>query len=406
MVLGAFMLLALAMQSQWLALTPVARPAQRFYGAQLHPGALLGVDSLALASLVAYLVLSLPASRFLAQAGLGRGIAVGALLGCAGAVLKATGAADFRLVLSGQVLLGAAGPFVLNATTALCARWFPQDRRALAVSLANLAQCLGLGVAMVLGPALVVGDPGSTRYGHGVVRLLWVNGALTLATGLLCLVLVREPGGAGAEAGPAPGAQGSVRALLRNRDFRLLLGLAVVCLGIYNTLLGMEDAVAAHIGAVSSDGRLGAWLIGGGILGAPVLPALSDRFRRRRPFLTFGLGGMVPGAAGLAWSGRVAPDPASAYLLAQLAAGVLGFFLIGAGSLGLQYAAEITQPLPEVTSQALLLMVGQVSGAVLMALMSRSSLVGPVLVGFTILVALGCAASRSLPESPVWNRRV
>jgi MFS family permease len=399
-VLASYMLFTLAVEGQWVALTPVARPAERFYGTQIHAGSLFGVDFLAMIYLLTYLVGSVPASRILGNAGLRRGLALGVLLGGAGAVLKAAGAHNFWIVLAGQVLLGFGQPFVLNAATTLGARWFPMGERALAVGLATLAQFLGIAGAMILGPMLVVGDAGSAAYGAGVAGLLRVHGAFTVAAGLLCLALVREPEGA-VEPALMPRSASPIRDVLRCRDFQLTLVLFAAGLGILNALSGMEDAVAAHIGAADSDGLLGACLIGGGIVGALILPALSDHFRRRRPFLILGLCGMVPGVAGMAWAGRLAPDPASAYLLAKIAAGWLGFFLIGGGSIGFQFAAEITHPAPEAASQGLLLLAGQVTGIVFMVMLSQQALLGPTMVLFTVLAALCGAATWLLKESPL-----
>jgi hypothetical protein len=51
----------------------------------------------------------------------------------------------------------------------------------------------------------------------------------------------------------------------------------------------------------------------------------------------------------------------SAWLL-FLSGFVLGFFLLSAGPIAFQYAAEITHPAPEGTSNSLLILMGQVSG--------------------------------------------
>ncbi len=95
-------------------------------------------------------------------------------------------------------------------------------------------------------------------------------------------------------------------------------------------------------------------MIVGGVIGALVLPALSDRYRRRVPSLS------------LLWSVR-SPDwsgvtfAASDWLL-LLSAFVLGFFLLSSRPIGFQYGAEIARPTPEGTSNGLLLIMGQISG--------------------------------------------
>ena len=95
-------------------------------------------------------------------------------------------------------------------------------------------------------------------------------------------------------------------------------------------------------------------MIVGGIIGALIIPALSDHYRKRTPFLLASMGGATLGLVGIAY--------ASSYWLLLLSAFLLGLSLLSAGPIGFQYGAEITYPAPEGTSNGLLLMVGQISG--------------------------------------------
>jgi MFS family permease len=95
-------------------------------------------------------------------------------------------------------------------------------------------------------------------------------------------------------------------------------------------------------------------MIVGGIIGALIIPILSDRYKRRVPFIILALAGSTLGLAGITF--------ATSYLL-LLASGItLGFFLLSSGPIGFQYGAEITYPASEGTSNGMLLMMGQVSG--------------------------------------------
>ncbi|MGB3699765.1 MAG: hypothetical protein WA997_00715, partial [Anaerolineales bacterium] len=91
-----------------------------------------------------------------------------------------------------------------------------------------------------------------------------------------------------------------------------------------------------------------------GILGALVIPILSDRYRRRVPFIVYSLAAATLGLVGIAFLEN--------YTLLMLSAFVMGFFLLSAGPVGFQYGAEITYPAPEGTSNGMLLMMGQISG--------------------------------------------
>jgi MFS family permease len=90
-----------------------------------------------------------------------------------------------------------------------------------------------------------------------------------------------------------------------------------------------------------------------GIVGAVVLSALSDRRGKRIRFMVLALVATVPGMLGIAFVSSI-------WLLYAFAA-VLGFFLVAVLPIGMQYAAEITNPTPEGTSNGLIQLCGQVS---------------------------------------------
>lgn len=92
----------------------------------------------------------------------------------------------------------------------------------------------------------------------------------------------------------------------------------------------------------------------GGIVGAIIMPLLSDHYRKRVPFITIALFGAIIGLAGITF--------ATSYWLLLVSSATLGFFLLSAGPIGFQYGAEMTFPAPESTSNGLLLLVGQISG--------------------------------------------
>lgn len=97
-------------------------------------------------------------------------------------------------------------------------------------------------------------------------------------------------------------------------------------------------------------------MIVGGIIGAVVIPILSDHYRRRTPYLLMAVIGATLGLVGITF--------ATSYWLLLASAFAFGFFLLSAGPVGFQYGAEVTHPTPEGTSNGLLLLMGQISGIV------------------------------------------
>jgi MFS family permease len=130
-----------------------------------------------------------------------------------------------------------------------------------------------------------------------------------------------------------------------------------VGLGAFNAITTwIEQVLAPRNFSAIQAGNAGGVMIFGGILGALILPLLSDRYHKRVPFLVLAVIGATCGLIGLTYITN--------YDLLLVFSFIFGFFLLSAGPLGFQYGAEITYPAPEGTSNGLLLLMGQISGII------------------------------------------
>jgi MFS family permease len=143
--------------------------------------------------------------------------------------------------------------------------------------------------------------------------------------------------------------------MVRMRDFILLMAIFFIGLGVFNSVTTwIEDILRPRGYSILQAGVVGGLMVIGGILGALILPTLSDRRRRRVPYIIVAVAAATLGLIGITF--------AQNYTLLMSSAFVMGFFLLSAGPLGFQYGAEITYPAPEGTSNGMLLMMGQISG--------------------------------------------
>ena len=136
----------------------------------------------------------------------------------------------------------------------------------------------------------------------------------------------------------------------------------------------------------------------GAIVGAVVMSMLSDKLRRRKPFIVLALAGLLPGLLGMTF--------ATNYALLLVSGFIFGFFLLSAGPIGFQYAAEITHPAPEGTSNTLLIVAGQISGIVFIFGMDalKSPATGSMtaaLLGLAGLTVVCVLLATLLRESPI-----
>jgi MFS family permease len=176
-----------------------------------------------------------------------------------------------------------------------------------------------------------------------------------------------------------------------------------VGLGMFNSIsTWVEDIVRPRGFSISQAGALGGLMLVGGIVGAVIIPLVSDKSRRRKPFIFMAFAGLVPGLIGMTY--------ATSYGLLLLSGFVFGFFLLSAGPIGFQYAAEITHPAPEGTSNCLLLLMGQISGIVFIMGMDamKDRATGAMTTSLLVLAALavaGAVLAVFVRESPLYGER-
>ena len=404
-ILTVLMLVTFVVSIQWLTHAAVVRPAEVFYKGQVDQSSFLNIDFLALSYMLIFLAMSFPASYIIDTFGIKTGLTIGSLMVAIFSLSKAIFATSFNGVVISQIGLAVAQPFILNAVTAVTVRWFPFSERGLAAGLAVLAQYLGIIVAMLVTPLLVGSHPELANYGTGFEKMLWIYGILSLVSSLALIFLIKEH--------PADfefpsqevqqGFRKGVLDILLNRDMQITMILFFVGLGIFNAVSSMTDRISEMAGVKDSDGLIGGIMLVGGIIGALILPLLSDKFRKRKLFLVICLIGMVPGVFGLSFAGNLGLNGANTYSILLLSSFVLGFFVMSAGPIAFQYAAEVSYPSPESASQGILLWIGQLSGMLFVAGMSidNNAHLVSFMSAFAILSVLALVSVFFLRESPM-----
>jgi MFS family permease len=399
------MFITMTVEIQWLTHAAVERPAELFYKGQFDPASFLNIDFLAMLYMILFLLLSFPASYIIDTYGIKTALRIGAMIAGISALGKAVFASSFTGVVISQIGLAIAQPFILNAVTALTVRWFPLEERGLAAGLSALAQYIGIIIAMLVTPLLVGSNPELATYGTGFEMMLWIYGIITALSAVTVFFLIKEhpEGYVISEKDIRHGFGKGVIHILRNRDMQLTMLLFLIGLGIFNAISSMTDSISEYAGVKDSDGLIGGLMLIGGIFGAVIIPTLSDKYRRRKIFLVICLAGMVPGICGLSFAGNLGLTPEKTYTLLLISSFIVGFFVMSAGPIGFQYAAEVSYPAPESASQGMLLWVGQLSGMIFVALMSinNNEHLGFFMSLFAVLTLFALAGVIFLRESPM-----
>ena len=341
-VLAVFMFINLTIQMLWITYAPITGPAAEFYGVTD-----LKIGLLAMTFMIAFIPLSIPVSWVIDTYGFRVAVGIGAALMGIFGLLRGFAGTDYGLVLWSTIGIAAAQPFLLNAWTTVPAKWFPVEGRATAVGMVTLANLIGTALGMVLTPVLIETVPIST------VQLIY--GGITAFSSVLFLLLAREtPPTPPCEPGQETRALmlDGLKHALKVKPFWLYLLVSFIGLGIFNGITTWIENIIRPRGFTPTDaGTLGALMIAGGLVGAIVLPALSDKQQKRQRYLMIAFVGAIPGLLGLTF--------ATSDALLFSSAALMGFFLVSAMPVGMQYAAEITYPTPEGTSNGLIQLFGQ-----------------------------------------------
>jgi len=372
-VLLAFMFVVVLNQLLWITFASITSRAAGFYGVSD-----LSIGLLSMSFMIVYVIVSIPASWVIDTYGIRVAVGIGAALMGIFGLLRGLWASDYTLVLIAQIGIAVGQPFILNAITKVAARWFPIRERATASGLGSLAIYLGILGGLALTPYLTLRS--------GIGGMLLIYGVVSVVAAVVFFVLVKER----PPTPPCPPEQeerslvfDGLKQILRKRDFMLLMLVFFVGLGVFNGVTTwIEDIVRPRGFSITQAGISGGLMIAGGIIGALIMPSLSDHYRRRTPFIVVALAGATVGLIGVTY--------ATSYWLLLTAAFVLGFFLLSSGPIGFQYGAEIAYPAPEGTSNGLLLLMGQISGIVFIFGMDsfKSPVTGSMTSSLVVLIGL------------------
>ena len=393
LILSVYMLMVAVNQLLWITFAPITGDATRYYGVSD-----LKIGILSMCFMIVYIAVSIPASWVIDKYGIRIGVGIGALFTGIFGLIRGFAGQDYHVLLIAQVGIAIGQPFILNAITKLAARWFPIEERATAAGLGTLAMYIGILAGMTLTPYLIIGS--------GIGGMLYIYGIFSILTSVVFIILIKE-GPPTAPCHPDQEERSLVvdgfRQTLRTRDFIWLMVIFFIGLGVFNSVTTwIEDILRPRGFSATQAGFTGGVMILGGIVGALIIPMLSDHYKKRTPFIIIALIGATLGLAGITF--------ATSYWQ-LLASGMgLGFFLLSSGPIGFQYGAEITYPASEGTSNGMLLLMGQISGIAFIFGMDlfKSSITGSMtrsLVFLIGLMVLSILMSFTLKESVILSKQ-
>jgi MFS family permease len=393
-VLSVYMLVTAMSQIMWMTFAPIARDAAAVYTG----GNIDRIDYLAMFAMFSWLPLAIPAAWCIDRFGLKKGAGIGVVLTGVCGFLRIF-APDYTWLLVCMAGCAIAQPFVLNAFTKLAANWFPQEEEALASGLLTMSMFVGFAVVMFATDFILASYRASGAVRQGIDIVLIAYGVPALVGMVLFLLFVKDK----PKYPPNPLALErkvsmtiGLKSLFVNRDFVILLLLFFIGLGAFNGILTEIDTMFKNrpldIDTALAPGIVGGLMVVGGMFGAVILSALSDKFHKRKVFLVLAVAMAVPFTLLLQY--------ATSIVLLGISGLLFGFFLVPALPVGLTYAVEKTHPVPEATSNGMLMLSGQISGIPIVIFFNMKLITGLFCIALVLLIFLREIAAERNAAAP------
>lgn len=374
-ILFAILPIIVSTEMMWLSLAPVASMAESFYGVGS-----MSITLFSMSYMIMFILFSIPASWVVDRFGYRYSLITGAALTAVFGLTRAIFADNFTIVLVSQFIIAIGQPFLLNISTKVPANWFPLSERSTAAGILTMAQYIGFAIPMLITPIIAENS--------GIPRVFMLYGIISLASAVISICLTKEK-----PLIPPPGpiapkedfSRASFKKLFRNKPYMLVLLICFISMGIFNTILTLIESILLPRGITSVQaGIIGAVFVVAGILGAVVLPIVSDKLHIRVPLFIITILLLIPLYLGLTFMKN--------FLFVSIISGIAGFSIMGVAPILFQYGSEVAYPIQEGTSLGLILLMGQISGTLFVyffeALVGTSgSIVWPMLliVGMTTI---------------------
>ncbi len=377
-VLAVYVAVMAVQQMLWLNFAPILLHIQQRYGVGE-----LTASSLIMVFPLLYIALSAPAGRMVDERGYRFTVAWGAAATAAFSLLRVFDG-SFWMLFAGQVGIAAAQPFVVNGISKLVADWFDEAEGALATGLGTMGMFLGMALGMAATPWL------EARMGLSLSMLVFFAVSAAAAAAFFAVARNNRP----PEELRSKDGDAHFGPVFRVPGMKALLGTSFLGMGAFNGLTTWLEALLEPRGIdAEAAGMVGGVMVVGGIAGAVIVPLLSDRLRRRKPFLA---------GCAAASTGLMALIGVLGSYGALLGDGVaLGFVLLPAFAFLLDMSAQLAGAERAGAATGLIMLSGNAGGVVVILLVPAvRALGGGIAPAIALLAGLLAAATALALASP------
>lgn len=354
-VLVLFMIVNAIIQMLWISYATVTKAAENFFKTDQT-----SIYLLSLSFMIIYIPITFLSSWLLDKYDFKIGTIIGSLFIGIFGFLRIFTNGDYTMALIFQVGVAIGQPFFLNAVTKLSANWFPPSERTTASGISLMAVFLGTALGLFVTPIIVGGIDLFQILNNfpNFQAMMTTYGILSITSVIIYIIFVKNrpptPPTSEMTSEKVLMVQG-LKKLFTNFNFWILFIAFLVGLGVFNTLLTFIEGILLPKGHYSSfAGLFGLLILVGGISGSMTFSLLSDKYKKRKI--------LVITSIIIATTSLLGISLVTDAILLSILGIIFGFGLVSSAPVGLEFAVDLTKPVPEASSNGILMMAGQIGG--------------------------------------------
>ncbi len=359
-VLTTFMIVAIISQLLWLNFAPITTEMEKIFTITAFQ-----VSLLSLVWPLTFIIISIPVGVFIDKKGFKTAVALGAILMAVFSILRilsTTVVHSFYLLLVFQTGAAAGQPFIFSSISKLAESWFPEDERGLATGLGTIGIFIGMGLALVLTPFVYL----STN----ITGLLIVFATISSIGAVLFIGLAREGPGFAESGEEITFSPGDLVKISRLEGFPTLEFGFFVGVGGFTAIMTWLEKILHSLHGISTSnaGIVGGIMILGGVVGSIIIPAISDKKGKVKPFVLIDI---LIGAIAFYFLGVF-----NNFILLLILGLITGFFFMSALPLILEMGTGLAGSERAGVASSLLWFFSQVGSVILIAIIEPVSSLG------------------------------
>ena len=350
-VLFVFIMIALLSQLLWLTFAPISSEVSKLFNVSAFD-----VSILSLVWPLIFVISSIPIGIFIDKKGFKISVGIGAIILAAFSIIRIFSvypSHNFTLLLIAQSGAALSQPFIFSSITKLSTSWFPKKEQGLATGLGTIGLFIGMMLALTITPILFLT--------YGISGMLIIYAIISCIGTILFILLAKEREIIYTEEITSTFTLRDLWNLSKLKDFLILeYGFFAGVGGFTAIMTWLEEILHSLHGInINEAGIAGGVLIIGGIIGAILIPAISDKIGGIKYFILadIGIGAVMLHVIGFT----------NNFLLIIITCFIIGFFLMSSLPLVLELSSRITGKGMEGRASSMLWFFSQLGSIVLIA---------------------------------------